>query len=112
MDAPDPAAWGVAPGHHHVHGEWVPAPAEGVRAALEAMGADGRAPAETPTWVVRRSDGLRLPWAGRLLTEDGEARDVADELAPARRPAGGSAISATCAGWRRGPPPAAAGSCC
>ena len=88
MDAPDPAAWGVAPGHHHVHGEWVPAPAEGVRAALEAMGADGRAPAETPTWVVRRSDGLRLPWAGRLLTEDGEARDVADELAPDELPLG------------------------
>jgi 4-alpha-glucanotransferase len=88
MDAPDPAAWGVAPGHHHVHGEWVPAPSAGIDAALAAMGADRRAPVETPTWVVRRSDGLRLPWAGRLITEDGDGRDVADALAPGELPLG------------------------
>ena len=88
MDAPDPAAWGVAPGHHHVHGDWIAAPPEGVHAALAAMGATRRAPPETTTWVVRRSDGLRLPWSARLVTEDGERRKVDGEVPPDALPFG------------------------
>jgi 4-alpha-glucanotransferase len=90
---PDPRAWGIAPGHHHVHGDWVPAPAEGVRAALAAMGATEDAPPAAGTWVVRRADGLHVPWAARLTTEDGECRVVSGWVSPEDLPLGYHRVS-------------------
>ncbi|MFI5040317.1 MAG: 4-alpha-glucanotransferase [Acidimicrobiales bacterium] len=70
-EIPDPESWGIAPGHHHVRGEWVPSPERGVDAALAAMGADDWAPPVTPTWVISRNWGLHVPFAADLHTEDG-----------------------------------------
>jgi 4-alpha-glucanotransferase len=85
---PDPRAWGIAPGHHHVRGDWVPAPAAGVEAALHAMGATADAPGPAGTWVVRRSDGVHVPWSARLTTEDGECRVVSGWVPPEDLPLG------------------------
>jgi 4-alpha-glucanotransferase len=85
---PDPRAWGIAPGHHHVHGHWVPSPAVGVEAALKAMRAASDAPPASGTWVVRRSDGVHVPWSARLTTEDGECRVVSGWVPPEDLPLG------------------------
>jgi 4-alpha-glucanotransferase len=85
---PDPRAWGIALGHHHVRGDWVPAPAAGVEAALRAMRASGDAPPPAGTWVVRRSDGVHVPWSARLTTEDGECRVVSGWVPPEDLPLG------------------------
>jgi len=86
----DPAAWGVAPGHHHIRGDWVLAPPRGVEAALRAMGAwDADAgPPAPPTWVVRRDDGLRAPFEAILETEDGGSVPVSGWLPPEALPLG------------------------
>ena len=77
---PDPQAWGVAPGHHHVSGRWVPAPAEGERAALAAMRAESERPPPSATWVVTDDEVVRLPSPATLITEAGERRTVAGVL--------------------------------
>lgn len=85
---PDPAAWGIAHGHHHVRGDWVPSPEIGVRAALAAMGADQPAPPVTPTWVVRRSGGIDIPFEAWLRTEDGASSPVHGHVPPEALPLG------------------------
>jgi 4-alpha-glucanotransferase len=84
----DPEAWGILPGHHHVRGDWVPAPERGVAAALRGMRADGPAPPPTPTWVVRRRDGLSVPGEATLHTEDGGSVAVPGRLPPEALPLG------------------------
>jgi len=88
LTEPDPAAWGIAPGYHHVRGDWVGAPDAGVRAALDAMGADRGAPEETPTWVIRRDDGLDVPFDAELEAEDGGTVRVCGHLTPEELPLG------------------------
>ncbi len=88
MPSPDPTAWGIAEGHHHVRGDWVPASGAGVAAALAAMRATESAPPASTTWVVRRADGVRLPWRGRLTTEDGDSRVVEGWVPPEALPLG------------------------
>jgi 4-alpha-glucanotransferase len=66
----------------------VEAPADGVDAALAAMRADGPAPPETTTWVVRRGDELSLPWSAQLLTEDGDSLELSGEVRPGELPLG------------------------
>ena len=85
---PDPPAWGIAPGYHHVRGDWITAPDDGVRAALAAMGAEGPAPEQTPTWVVRRDDGMDVPFDADLETEDGGTVRVRGWLPPEGLPLG------------------------
>jgi len=85
---PDPAAWGIAPGYHHVRGDWISAPDAGIRAALAAMGADGPAPEPTPTWVIRRDDGLDVPFDADLETEDGGIVGVGGHVPPEGLPLG------------------------
>ncbi|GAC1315553.1 MAG: 4-alpha-glucanotransferase [Acidimicrobiales bacterium] len=84
----DPEAWGVAPGYHHVRGGWVAASDRGVSAALDAMGADGTAPPETTTWVVRQSAGLHVPAPATLHTEDGGSVSVAGAVPSEALPLG------------------------
>jgi len=79
-DAPDPESWGIAPGHHHVQGSWIPAPEVGVRAALGAMGADDWSPAPTHTWVISRNWGLHVPFDADLRTEDGGVERVSGHV--------------------------------
>ena len=86
MSGPDPASWGIAAGHHHVHGEWVPAPAKGVAAALAAMGADDEAPAQPRSWVVTVDEEVRLPEPAVVVTEDGERAEVEEGLLPGLPP--------------------------
>ncbi len=50
-------------------------------------------PGGTSTWVVRQADGLRLPWAARLVAEDGSARPVAGDLGPDDLPLGYHTLS-------------------
>lgn len=88
MPAPDPAAWGISTGHHHVRGDWVPAPERGVAAALAAMGAIEPGPPPSPTWVVRRDAGLEVPWEATLRTEDGSRRTVHGTVRPEDLPLG------------------------
>jgi len=85
---PDARAWGIAAGHHHVRGDWVPSPPAGVEAALTAMRAAGDAPPPSGTWVVRRADGVHVPWSARLTTEDGECRVVSGWVPPEDIPLG------------------------
>ena len=85
----DPSAWGIAPGHHHVRGDWIPAPAVGVSAALAAMGASGsEGPGAPSTWVVRRDDGLDVPFEARVETEDGGTFSVCGRVPPEELPFG------------------------
>jgi 4-alpha-glucanotransferase len=84
----EPAAWGIAAGHHHVRGDWVPAPERGVAAALVAMGATPDGPGPTPTWVIRKADGLEVPFDAVLETEDGGSAPVRGVLAPEGLPLG------------------------
>ncbi len=70
----DPSTWGIEPGHHHVRGDWVPAPDLGVDAALRAMGATGSGPGAPSTWVIRPADGVHVPWPATLVLEDGSSR--------------------------------------
>jgi 4-alpha-glucanotransferase len=78
--APDPDAWGVAPGYHAVDGTWVPSGREAVALALAAMGADAPAPGATRTWVVTDRDTVHLPAAAELWYEDGRSEAVRDDL--------------------------------
>jgi len=66
----------------------VAAPETGVEAALRAMGASDTTPTASTTWVVRRADGLNLPWTARLTSEDGETRDVSGFVPPDELPLG------------------------
>jgi len=86
----NPEAWGIAAGHHHVRGDWVPAPSAGVAAALAAMGAGqaGEEPPPTSTWVVDRREGLQVPFAGTVDTEDGGAFPVEGWVPPEALPLG------------------------
>src|SRR5665213_869400 len=79
-EAPDPETWGIAAGHHHVGGAWVPAPQVGIDAALSAMGAQGWAPESTATWVVSRNWGLHVPFVADLVTEDGGRERVSGHV--------------------------------
>lgn len=88
MTDPDPEAWGIAPGHHHVRGDWVPAPPIGVAAALRALHADGARPPPTTTWVVRQADGVDVPGSATLETEDGGSLPVAGRVPPEALPLG------------------------
>jgi 4-alpha-glucanotransferase len=89
----DPRAWGIAPGYHDVRGQWVPSPPAGVEAALAAMRAIGDAPPPAGTWVVRRADGVHVPWSARLRTEDGECRVVSGWVPPEDLPVGYHSLS-------------------
>lgn len=88
LSDPDPQAWGVVPGHHHVRGDWVPAPGPGVDAALAAMGAAGQAPPETTTWVVRKTEGLHVARPATLVWEDGGTTRVSGSVPPEELPLG------------------------
>ncbi len=58
---PDPEAWGVGPGYWDVAGNWRPVPPETLETVLDAMGAQGPAPAGDPAFVTV---GERGPWPG------------------------------------------------
>ena len=86
-DPPDPTAWGITSGYHHVDGHWVHSPEAGVAAALAAMGADGEPPS-TRTWVVDRRQGLHVPFPATLVAEDGGSEQVAGQIPPGALPLG------------------------
>ena len=97
---PDPKAWGVAPGYVDARDRWKETAAETAEAMLDAMGAEGETPPESPVVVgtpatadvgdaveVRFEDGgsARLDGAlppdapfgyHRLVGRDGNERDL------------------------------------
>lgn len=79
---PDPQAWGISAGYHRSDGTWVSAAPAGVRAALEAMGADAPAPPPTRTWVVRSGETVAIPGTATLVTEDGGEERISGVLPP------------------------------
>jgi 4-alpha-glucanotransferase len=73
VSAPDPEAWGIAPGYWDVAGQWHDVAGSTVAAVLAAMGATGTAPEEDVPLLVVEQGG---PWdalpAGDLELEDGQ----------------------------------------
>jgi len=80
--APDPTAWGVAPGYHDVRGRWVAAEAEVARRVLEAMGAGDEAPPPAPVRVIPPGRPLPLERPAEVVTEDGATLPALDAIPP------------------------------
>jgi 4-alpha-glucanotransferase len=75
--------WGVATGYRDASGAWRDVPGTTVGSVLEAMGADGEAPAsDDHVWCIGVGEPRRLDAPARLLTEDGAELDVVDALPP------------------------------
>jgi 4-alpha-glucanotransferase len=81
----DPAAWGIDPGYHDVHGQWHAAPTATVETVLAALGAEpgrtdtGAVVARRPppdvgahVWVVRQGEPVDAGGPFVLRTEDGQ----------------------------------------
>ena len=57
----DPAAWGIEPGYHDIHGTWQETSSRTAAELLRAMGAErDDPPPAAELWVVRASEGLHV----------------------------------------------------
>jgi 4-alpha-glucanotransferase len=81
MAAPDPQAWGIAPGYHDVAGEWRPPAPATQSALLAAMGASEPEPPVAATLMVRVGETAAVP-EPELVTEDGAVIGLAGALPP------------------------------
>ncbi|HEX2056959.1 MAG TPA: 4-alpha-glucanotransferase [Actinomycetota bacterium] len=83
----DPKAWGIAPGYVDAREQWQDAPPETIAAVLEAMGAEGDAPPESPVVIARAGAGVDLGDTVEVRFEDGGSTRV-DGLLPPDTPLG------------------------
>ncbi|HYP24377.1 MAG TPA: 4-alpha-glucanotransferase [Actinomycetota bacterium] len=79
---PDPRAWGVAPGYMDAREQWKDAPPETIAAVLDAMGADGDAPPESPVVVARPGERVDLGDAVEIVFEAGGSAPAGAVLPP------------------------------
>ena len=79
---PDPRAWGVAPGYVDACERWKETAPETAAALLEAMGAEGDAPPESPVVVTRHGADADLGDAVEVRFEDGGSARVERGLPP------------------------------
>ncbi|MDQ3953529.1 MAG: 4-alpha-glucanotransferase [Actinomycetota bacterium] len=82
MTLADPRAWGIAPGYVDARKRWKDAPPETIAAVLEAMGAAGDAPPESPVVVARQGADADLGDAVEVRFEDGGSARVDGALPP------------------------------
>ncbi|HEX2196772.1 MAG TPA: 4-alpha-glucanotransferase [Actinomycetota bacterium] len=78
----NPTAWGIAPGYVDAREQWKDAPPETIAAILQAMGAEGDAPPQSPVVVARRGGDADLGEAVEVRFEDGGSARVDGALPP------------------------------
>ncbi|HEX2294141.1 MAG TPA: 4-alpha-glucanotransferase [Actinomycetota bacterium] len=77
---PDPSAWGISPGYVDAREEWKDSPPDAVAAILDAMGADGDRPPESPVVVTSPDRRADLGDAVEIRFEDGGSAPVRGAL--------------------------------